>query len=39
MNAKNSVFVICAEGIIYLSLYNLRDYTFTFICLKEILLS
>ena len=28
MNAKISVFVICAEEIIYLLLYNLHDYTF-----------
>ena len=28
MNAKMSVFVICVEPIIYLSLYNLHDCTF-----------
>ena len=28
MNAKISVFVICAEAIIYLLLYNLYDRTF-----------
>ena len=28
MNAKNSVFVICVKGIIYLLLYNLHDCTF-----------
>ena len=28
MNAKFLVFVICAEAIIYLSLYNLQDSTF-----------
>ena len=28
MNAKNSVFVIFIEAIIYLSLYNLHDCTF-----------
>ena len=28
MNAKISVFVICAEANIYLLLYNLQDYTF-----------
>ena len=28
MNAEISVFVICVEAIIYLSLYNLHDYTF-----------
>ena len=28
MNAKMSVFVICVESIIYLSLYNLHDCTF-----------
>ena len=30
MNAKISVFVICAEAIIYLLLYNLHDCTFNF---------
>ena len=30
MNAKISVFVICVETIIYLSLYNLHDCTFFF---------
>ena len=28
MNAKISVFVICVETIIYLSLHNLHDFTF-----------
>ena len=28
MNAKISVFVICVEAIIYLSLYNILDCTF-----------
>ena len=28
MNAKISVFIICAEAIIYLLLYNLHDSTF-----------
>ena len=28
MNAKISVFIICAEAIIYLLLYNLHDCTF-----------
>ena len=28
INAKNSVFVICVEAIIYLLLYNLSDCTF-----------
>ena len=28
MNAKISVFVICVEAIIYLSLYDLHDCTF-----------
>ena len=28
MNAKISVFVICAAAIIYLLLYNLHDHTF-----------
>ena len=28
MNAKNLVFVICVEAIIYLSLNNLHDCTF-----------
>ena len=28
MNAKISVFVICAEANIYLLWYNLQDYTF-----------
>ena len=31
INAKNSVFVICVEAIIYLLLYNLRDCTFKFL--------
>ena len=30
MNAKNSVFVICVEAIIYLLLQNLHDCTFNF---------
>ena len=30
MNAKISVFVICAEAIIYLLLYNMYDCTFNF---------
>ena len=28
MNAKMSVFVICVEAIVYLLLYNLRDFIF-----------
>ena len=33
MNAKISVFVICAEVMIYLLLYNLHDCTFKrFLC-------
>ena len=31
MNAKISVYVICAEAIIYLLLYNLHDCTFKYI--------
>ena len=30
MNAKTSVFVICAEAIVYLLLYNLTDCTFKY---------
>ena len=30
MNAKTSVFVICAEAIMYLLLYNLTDCTFKY---------
>ena len=35
MNAKIPAFVICVEAIIYLSLYNLHDYTFK--CDKRLL--
>ena len=28
MNAKMSVFVVCVEAIIYLSLYDLHDFTY-----------
>ena len=36
MNAKISVFAICAEAIIYLLLYNLHDYTFKFTIITKI---
>ena len=42
MNAKISEFVICAETIIYLLLYNLHDFTFNFnqrICWKKMNIS
>ena len=32
MNANISVFVICAEAIMYLLLYNLHDFTFNVKC-------
>ena len=35
MNAKTSVFVICVETIIYLSLYNLHGCTFKSMYVKD----